>query len=71
MIVAGIFLYLICCSVVTSGSIYGVETYGGEEWWTHRFFLKFCSPSGKNYLIDHETGELCKLMEKKENLNSY
>ncbi|XP_037051240.1 uncharacterized protein LOC119085097 [Bradysia coprophila] len=58
MIVAGIFLYLICGSALTSGSLYGYETYGGEEWWRSNNFLKFCSPGGKNYLIDFESGEL-------------
>ncbi|KAG4068289.1 hypothetical protein HA402_007809 [Bradysia odoriphaga] len=58
MIVAGIFLYLICGSALTSGSLYGYETYGGEEWWRSYKFLKFYSPSGKNYFVDFESGEL-------------
>lgn len=60
MIVAVIFLNLICGSVLTSGSLYGVESFGGEEWWTNGYFLKFYSPSGKNYFINYETGEICK-----------
>ncbi|KAJ6637300.1 hypothetical protein Bhyg_10030 [Pseudolycoriella hygida] len=58
MIVAGTFLYLICCSVITSANIYGARTYGGEEWWTQDYSLKFYSPSGKNYFIGCKTGEL-------------
>lgn len=67
MIVAVTFLYLICGSVLsTSGSLYGSESIGGEEWWTNGFFLKFYSPSGKNYFIRYEkargsgVGEICK-----------
>lgn len=60
MIVAGIFLNLICGCVLTSGVLYGANTFGGEEWWTKSFFLKFYTPSGKNYFIDSITGEICK-----------
>lgn len=60
MIVAGIFLCLICGSVITSASIYGIEVDAGEDWWIHNLFLKFYTPSGKNYLINYETGEICK-----------
>lgn len=61
MIVAGIFLNLICCSVLTSGGLYGQLTFGGEEWWNKSFFLKFYSPSGKDYFIDYKTGEICEI----------
>lgn len=60
MIVAGIFLCLIFGSSIISAKIYGVETFAGEEWWTGGIFLKFYSPSGKNYFIHHGTGEICK-----------
>lgn len=60
MIVAGILLCLICGSASTTGSLYGVETFAGEEWWTQGFFLKFYSPSGKNYFINQGTGDICK-----------
>lgn len=59
MIVAATVLYLICGSALTGGSLYGVETFAGEEWWTAGIFLKFYSPSGKNYFIHQATGEIC------------
>lgn len=60
MIVTGIFVCLIFGSAITSASIYGVETFAGEEWWANGIFLKFYSPSGKNYFIYQRTGEICK-----------
>lgn len=60
MIAAGIFLYLTCGSAIASAAIYGVESFAGEEWWSSSFFVKFYSPSGKNYFIDYGTGEICK-----------
>lgn len=62
MIVAALLIFLFCGSVPTSSSLYGTLNYAGEEWWTgsQTLFLKFYSPSGKNYFINYKTGEICK-----------